>query len=112
MLFHTSKAYFDEVLEESRTKPVLLDFYAGWCAPCRALAPDLDALTDAYESLVAAYSVNTDTDPEIAESFGIDKLPAVLLLHKGAVQRWETSVQIGDIEKALLKLKGVSHEHK
>ena len=105
MLYHTTAAHFDEVLEESRTHPVLLDFYAGWCAPCRALEPQLDALTDAYEDVVFAYSVNTDTDAEIAERFGVDKLPAVLLLSGDTEQRWEASVRISDIEEALAELR-------
>lgn len=105
MLFHTTAAHFEEVMEESRIRPVLLDFYAGWCAPCRALAPELDALTDNYEDVVSAYSVNTDTDAAIAERFGVDKLPAVLLLHHGKMQRWEVSVQIADIENALETLR-------
>lgn len=105
MLFHTTAAHFDEVLEESRTRPVLIDFYAGWCAPCRALEPELDALTDRFEDVLSAYSVNTDTDAEIAGRYSIDKLPAVLLLHNGTEQRWEASVRIEDIAEALEKLR-------
>lgn len=109
MLFHTSEAHFDEVLAESRERPVLVDFYAGWCAPCRALEPELDALTDAFEDVVSAYSVNTDTDPTLAARYGIDKLPAVLLLHDGVVQRWENDVKIQDIKECLEQLKGETH---
>lgn len=105
MLYQTTAARFEEVLAESRKRPVLLDFYAGWCAPCRKLAPELDALTDAYEDVVSAYSVNTDTDPELAERYGIDKLPAVLLLHHGTEQRWEGTVLAEEIAAALEQLK-------
>ncbi len=81
MLLHTTAAHFEEVLAESREKLVLLDFYAPWCAPCRALAPQLDALSDSYEETLSAYSVNVDTDGAIAEQFGVTQLPTVVLLH-------------------------------
>lgn len=85
MLFQTTAAHFEEVLAESHEKTVLLDFYAPWCAPCRILAPELDALSDRYEDAVSAYSVNVDTDAALAERFGVSALPTVLLLRNGEV---------------------------
>ena len=104
MLFHTTESYFEEVLAESRCHPVLLDFYAGWCAPCRELASELDALSDRYADWLTAYSINTDTDAALAERYAVDKLPAVLLLRDGqTVLRWEAHVTAeriaGDLEK-------------
>ncbi len=81
MLFQTTAAHFDDVLAESREQLVLLDFYAPWCAPCRALAPELDALSDRYEEHMSAYSVNTDTDPDIAAAYNVKQLPTVVLLY-------------------------------
>ncbi len=105
MLFHTNKVHFHEVLEESRNKPVLLEFYAGWCAPCRALAPALDALSDRYAEVLSAYAVNTDTDAEIAEQYAVDKLPVILMLYRGTEQRWEGEIRIEDIAAAVAALK-------
>ncbi len=85
MLFQTTAAHFEEVLAESHEKTVLLDFYAPWCAPCRALAPELDVLSDRYEDAVSAYSVNVDTDGILAERFGVSVLPTVLILRDGEV---------------------------
>lgn len=87
MLFHTTAAHIEEILAESRQKTVLLDFYAPWCAPCRALAPVLDAFSDAYEERLSAYSVNTDTDAVLAERFAVTSLPTVLVLHSGEVTK-------------------------
>lgn len=60
MLYQTNARYFGEVLAASKCRPVLLDFYAGWCVPCRVLAPELDALSERLSEKIAAYSVNTD----------------------------------------------------
>ncbi len=102
MLFHTTASHMDELLEESFRKTVLLDFYASWCAPCRALEPKLDILSDRYEAYVSAYSVNVDTDGELAERFGVTVLPTVLILHDGAVlQKFEKDVTEKIIEDSI-----------
>ncbi len=84
MLFHITSNHLEELLDASRRKTILLDFYASWCAPCRALEPLLDHMTDRYELTMTAYSVNADTDPELLERFDIRVLPTVLLLRDGA----------------------------
>ena len=102
MLYQTNARYFGEVLAESKCRPVLLDFYAGWCVPCRALAPELDAVSERLSEQIAAYSVDTDTEPALAERYGIDKLPAVLLLQNETVTaRWEGNVTAAAIEAHL-----------
>lgn len=101
MLFQTTAAHFEDVLAESREKLVLLDFYAPWCAPCRALAPQLDALSDRYEEQLSAYSVNTDMDPGIAERFGVTQLPTVVLLHGSTVRTLSQDVTAEAVEYAV-----------
>lgn len=102
MLFQTTAAHFEEVLAESHKKTVLLDFYAPWCAPCRALAPELDALSDRYEDAVSAYSVNVDTDGILAERFGVSALPTVLMLRNGEVTgRFEKEITAEMLEDAI-----------
>lgn len=102
MLFQTTAAHFEEVLAESHEKTVLLDFYAPWCAPCRALAPELDVLSDRYEDVLSAYSVNVDTDAGLATQFGITALPTVLILKNGEVMgRYEKEITAGMLEEFL-----------
>lgn len=100
MLFHTTAAHFEEVLAESDQKTILVDFYASWCAPCRALAPVIDALSDRYEDVMSAYSVNVDTDAELAERFQVSVLPTVLVLREGTVTgRYEKEITAEMLEK-------------
>lgn len=103
MLFHTTAEHFEEVLAESFDKTVILDFYAPWCAPCRALAPELDEFSDRFEEAVSAYSVNIDKDTELAQRYGVTILPTVLALKNGEVRaRFEKDVSTVLLEHALL----------
>lgn len=103
MLFHTSEEYFFEVLEISEEMPVLVDFYAPWCAPCRALEPELDNFSERYSEQLTAYSVNTDTDPELARQYDVKNLPCVILFRDGKpIKRWEKEISLPEIEKLIL----------
>ena len=61
-------------------KPVLIDFYATWCGPCRALEPILDELSTEYEGEVDIYKVNTEDEQELAGAFGVMSLPTLLFI--------------------------------
>ena len=65
--------------------PVLVDFWAGWCPPCRRLAPTLDALADEYEGRLAVLKVDVDQCPDLAARYGIRSIPALLLFRDGRV---------------------------
>jgi thioredoxin 1 len=60
-------------------KPVLVDFWAVWCGPCRALAPTIDRLADQYAGKVKVGKLNTDEAPDIAVRYGISSIPQVML---------------------------------
>lgn len=66
-------------------KPVLVDFYAPWCGPCKMLSPTIDKLAAEYEGKAVVLKVNTDIYPEIASNYGITALPSVVLFNKGNV---------------------------
>jgi thioredoxin 1 len=64
-------------------KPVLVDFWAVWCGPCRALAPTIDRLADQYAGKVKVGKLNTDEAPDIAVRYGISSIPQVMLFKGG-----------------------------
>ena len=64
-------------------KPVLVDFWAPWCGPCRALAPTIDKLADQFAGKVKVGKLNTDDSPDIAVKYGISAIPQILLFKGG-----------------------------
>ena len=73
------------VLEGSRQVPVLVDFWASWCAPCKMLMPVLQKLADEYEGKFLVAKVDTDNERELAMEYGIRSLPTLKLFHNGTV---------------------------
>jgi thioredoxin 1 len=70
---------------ESSTKPVLVDFWAEWCPPCRLLAPTFERLAANYGHEISFAKVNVDELPEVASQYGIRSIPTLLLLREGEV---------------------------
>ncbi len=70
--------------KETQNKKVLVDFYAGWCSPCKAIAPKLEELSK-EQSEVEIVKVNVDENPQLADQFGIRGIPTLILLDNGKV---------------------------
>jgi thioredoxin 1 len=88
-------------------RPVLVDFYADWCGPCRRLAPTIEKLAKQYDGRAVVAKVNVDHLSKVAEQYGIHGIPAVLFFNQGKeVQRLVGVRSAGDYAKVLDKLAG------
>jgi len=82
-ILHVQQCDWERV--ESSAKPVLVDFWAEWCPPCRMLAPTFEKLAANYGHEISFAKVNVDELPEIAGQYGIRSIPTLLLLRDGQV---------------------------
>lgn len=81
---HTDGAHFqDDVLTSD--VPVLVDFWATWCGPCRSLAPHLETLATRFAGQAKVVKVDVDHDPEVAERYGIRGIPTLIVFKGGEV---------------------------
>ena len=95
-------ASFDSEVLNSE-KPVLVDFWAPWCGPCKALSPVLEKLAGEYGDKITFAKVNIDESPEIASRYSIMSIPTLLLFSKGEIV--EQLVGLVQKEKVIEKLK-------
>jgi len=79
---HVTDDSFEETVLKS-TLPVLVDFWAPWCGPCRMVAPTVEALAKEYEGKLVVAKVNTDENPAWAMRYGVRGIPTLLLIEDG-----------------------------
>jgi len=94
----------DNFKTETSKGTVLVDFWAPWCGPCRAIAPVLEKLSEEYDGKATITKVNTDEHPELAQEFEVMGIPALFILKDGEIVERFTGVQpIAALQEAINK---------
>lgn len=84
MAIELTDANFEELVEKS-DKPVMIDFWAVWCGPCRMIAPIVEEMSQEYEGRAVIGKVDVDSNPGVAQKYGIRNIPTVLFLKDGEI---------------------------
>lgn len=80
----SSENYEKEVLQSD--KPVIIDFYADWCGPCRTMSPIIDEIAEENADTIKVGKVNVDENQDLASEYGVMSIPTIVILKKGKVE--------------------------
>ena len=101
MITLTKENFAQEVLQSD--KPVLVDFWATWCGPCRMLAPVIEQIAEETAGRVKVGKVNVDEEPELASAFQIASIPTLVVIRDGKAVQTAVGVQPKDSILAMLQ---------
>jgi thioredoxin len=92
-------------------KPCLVDFYADWCGPCKAIAPVLDELKEEYGESLNIYKINTETEQELSAMFNVQSIPTLLFIPKdGQPQMAKGALSKENFKQAFAEVLGVNQK--
>ncbi len=100
MAIELTDSNFEELVLKS-DKPVLVDFWAEWCGPCRMVAPIVSEISTEYEGKAVVGKLDVDSNPEVAQKYGIRNIPTILFFKNGEV----ADKQVGAVPKSMLTAK-------
>ena len=92
---------FDEIIQKSKV-PVLIDFWAEWCGPCKMLTPVIEELAAEYGETVKIAKVNVDQQPNLAARYGIRSIPTIIIFRAGEIVEQMVGMQAKEALKAKL----------
>jgi len=95
----TDKTFEEEVIKADSDKPVLVDFWAEWCGPCKMVGPIVEELAGEFEGKAKVGKVDVDSNPEVSTKYGIRSIPSLLIFKNGEV----VDQIIGAVPKSRLK---------
>ncbi len=97
---HATDETFEQLVLEAE-RPVLVDFWATWCGPCRMVAPELEKLAEKYEGVLDVVKVDVDANPMISGAFGIQSIPTIAYFKPGDKPRGVLgAMRMGQLEEA------------
>lgn len=97
MALEITEANFDELVMNS-DKPVVIDFWAAWCGPCKMIGPVIEEMATEYEGKAVIGKVDVDSNPSISAKFGVRNIPTILFIKNGEV----VDKSVGAVPKAQL----------
>lgn len=101
MSIKLTKTNFNSVVKDSNV-PVLIDFYADWCGPCKLASPIIEQISEELEEKAKVCKVNVDNDTELAQTFGVASIPTFVIIKNNKVTKTITGLRNKQELKALL----------
>jgi thioredoxin 1 len=100
-VLHITDENYEELVQSS-AEPIILDFWADWCMPCKMLAPVLEELAE-DENFIRVGKVNVDESPQLTEAFEVQTIPLLAVLRKGEVLESSVGVKSGEAVRAMVR---------